>query len=162
MSHLFLKIEDAVNGRLGSVYFMIDNTCLEVAGIQKIEAHDTIKERTMNTVGTVRTQTALSGVEGEGSLTIHYYAVSVFSNMMKKYRNQGRFAPFRIVVVNEDNGTGLGRRIISFNGCTLAGDVPLAALNATINDALTFDIRFKYEDYNVLEDFSGQPATGRE
>ena len=52
-----------VDGKLGSVYFTIDGRRYEVPGIQKIEAHDSVKERSMRTVGTVKTQTAVAGVE---------------------------------------------------------------------------------------------------
>ncbi|MEG1477984.1 MAG: phage tail tube protein, partial [Clostridiales bacterium] len=83
---VFLKIQDAVDGKLGSVYFTIEGRRYEIPGIQKIEAHDSVKERSMKTVGTVKTQTAVAGVEGSGSMTIHYYAVATFGRMIDHYR----------------------------------------------------------------------------
>lgn len=159
---VFLKIQDAVDGKLGSVYFTIDGRRYEVPGIQKIEAHDSVKERTMKTVGTVKTQTAVAGVEGSASITMHYYAVTTFGKMIEEYRRTGRFKSFDMLIINEDKETGLGRRSASFTNCTLSGDVPLAALDSTIDDALTITLNFKYDDFQIIEDFSENPAVGRE
>lgn len=159
---IFLKIQDTVNGRRGRVYFTIGGRRYEVPGIQKIEAHDTVKERSMSTIGTVKTQTALAGVEGSGSMTINYYAVSTFGEMMASYRKEGRFTPFDILIVNEDKSTSLGRRSSLFSQCVLTGDVPLALLDATNDDSLTVDIRFKYLEYENLEDFAMPSHVGSE
>ena len=48
---IFLKIQDTVDGKLGSVYLTIDGRRYEVPGIQKIEAHDVVKERTLKHCG---------------------------------------------------------------------------------------------------------------
>lgn len=159
---LFLKIQDTVNGRKGSVYFTIGERKIEVAGIQKIEAHDSIKERTFNTVGTVKTQSAPSGVEGSGSMTINYWAVEIFSKMIEEYRKTGKYEVFDILVINDDPATSIGRRSVSFTSCTISGDIPLAALDATSDDALTIDVGFKYQDVEVLEDFIEPTNVGRE
>ena len=116
----------------------------------------------MNTVGTVRTQTAVAGVEGVGTMTIHYYAVAMFGKIIENYRRTGTMVPFDLLIVNYDKGTGLGRRSSSFSNCTLCGDVPLAVLDSTIDDALTIDLKFKYDDYRVLENFTEPKAIGRE
>ncbi len=159
---IYLKIQDAVNGRKGQVYFTIDGRRYEVPGIQKIEAHDTIKERSMNTVGTVKTQTALAGVEGSGTMTVNYYAVSTFGKMMESYRKNGQYTSFDILIVNEDKSTSLGRRSSLFSQCVLSGDVPLALLDATADDSLTIDIHFKYLEYENLEDFTSPANVGSE
>jgi hypothetical protein len=159
---IFLKIQDTINGKKGSVYFTIDGRRFEVPGIQKIEAHDTIKERTLNTIGTVKTQSAISGVEGSGSMTINYYAVSTFGKMIEKFRSTGVYETFNILVINEDPSTSLGRRSCSFTGCTLSGDIPLALLDATTDDGLTIDVSFKYEDYATMGDFSEPVNIGQE
>jgi hypothetical protein len=159
---LYLKIQDTVNGKCGSVYFTIDGRRFEVPGIQKIEAHESIKERTMTTVGTVKTQSALSGVEGSGSMTINYWAVSIFGKMIDKYRKTGVYDTFDILVINEDPANSIGRRSVSFSGCVLSGDIPLAVLDATSDDSLTVDISFKYDDYAAIDDFSEPVNVGRE
>ncbi|MDO4541309.1 MAG: phage tail tube protein [Bacillota bacterium] len=159
---IFLKIQDTVDGKLGSVYFTIDGRRYEAPGIQKIEAHDTIKERTMRTVGTVKTQTAVAGVEGSGTMTIHYYAVASFGRIIDEYRRTGVFKPFDMLIINHDKGTALGRRSVSFTNCTLCGDVPLAALDSTIDQALTIELKFKYDEFSIIEDFSEPTAIGRE
>lgn len=159
---IFLKIQDTVDGKLGSVYFTIDGRRYEVPGVQKIEAHDTVKERSMRTIGTVKTQTAVAGVEGSGSLTIQYYAIATFGKIIDEYRRTGVFKPFDMLIVNYDKGTGIGRRSASFTNCTLCGDVPLASLDSTIDDALTIDVRFKYDEFSIIEDFTEPTAIGRD
>ena len=159
---IFLKIQGTVDGKLGSVYFTIDGRRYEVPGIQKIEAHDSVKERSMRTVGTVKTQTAVAGVEGSGSLTIQYYAVATFGKIIDSYRRTGELKPFDMLIVNYDKGTGLGRRSASFTNCTLYGDVPLAILDSTIDEALTIDVKFKFDEFNIIEDFGEPTAIGRE
>ncbi|MGI6361015.1 MAG: phage tail tube protein [Bacillota bacterium] len=159
---LYLKIQDAVDGKCGSVYLTISGRRFEVPGVQKIEAHDTIKERTMSTVGTVKTQTAMAGVDGAGTMSINYYAVAIFGEIMEKYRRTGQYEPFDLLIINEDPATSLGRRSVAFTGCVLTGNLPLASLDATTADSLTMEVSFKYEDYTVMEDFGLPQYTGRE
>ncbi len=159
---IFLKIQDTVDGKLGSVYLTFEGRRYEVPGVQKIEAHDSVKERTMRTIGTVKTQTAVAGVEGSGSLTIQYYAIAIFGKIIDTYRRTGVLEPFDLMIINYDKGTGIGRRSVSFSNCTLCGDVPLAALDSTIDAALTIDLQFKYDEFGIIEDFSEPTAIGRE
>ncbi|MEG1478313.1 MAG: phage tail tube protein, partial [Clostridiales bacterium] len=78
------------------------------------------------------------------------------------YRKTGEFKPFDMLIINYDKGTGLGRRSASFTNCTLYGDVPLATLDSSIDDALTIDVKFKYDEFQIIEDFSAPTAIGRE
>ena len=159
---LYLKIQDSVNGKCGSVYMTLAGRRFEVPGIQSIEAHDSIKERTMNTVGTVKTQSTLSGVEGAGSINMHYFGVRYFADIVSKYRKTGKYEPFDLLVINDDPATSLGRRSVSFLGCTLSGDIPFAALDATNDDSLLIDVSFKYVDVEIQEEFSEPTNVGRE
>ncbi len=159
---VYLKIEDSVNGKQGEAYITLNGIMRELVGLVKIEAHDTIKERTMNNVGTVKTQSAPSGVEGSGTLTINYWAIKIFAEMVKTYRQTGKMPRFDLTIINDDPGTSIGRRSAGFNGCILTGDVPLASLEASSDDPLTIDISFKYNEYVPGDDFSDPANIGRE
>lgn len=159
---LFMKIDDGVDGKQGSVYITVDNKVKELPGVQKIEAKDSIAERTMKTVGTVKTQSAAAGVEGSGSLTIHYWAIMIFSEMVATYRKTGVMPTFDLLIINNDPATSLGRRSTAFTDCCLSGDVPQALLDATTDDHLTIDIEFKYSDCSIQDEFSEPAAVGRE
>jgi len=158
---IYLKIDDAVNGKQGSAYITIDGVMYDLPGLQKIEAHDTLKERTMNTVGTVRSQSAPAGVEGSGTLTIQYWAIKIFAGMVNTYRKTGKMPRFDLLVENDDPGTSLGRRSSGFNGCILTGDIPLAALDGNADDGLTIDISFKFDEYVPGDEFANPANVGR-
>ena len=158
----YLKIADAVNGKQGEIYFTIDGQRIHVPGVQKIEAHDTIKERTLNTIGTVKTQTGVAGVEGSGTMTVQYYAIKILGEMVDHYRRTGKYKPFEILIINEDPNTSIGRRSIAYLDVVLTGDVPSSVLDASSEDGLTIDISFKYGDKVVNDNFGAPTAIGRD
>ncbi|MEE0775880.1 MAG: phage tail tube protein [Bacillota bacterium] len=159
---IYLKIADGVDGKQGEAWITVDGVTKELVGLQKIEALDTVNERTMKTVGTVKTQTAMGSVDGSGTMTLHYCALPTFARMIEKYRKTGKITRFDLIIINDDPGTSLGRRSASFTDCVLSGDVPLAVLDATTDEHLTVDLNFKYSDYTQESDFNEPKNIGRE
>jgi len=158
---IYLKIEDSVNGKQGNAYITIDGQMQDLPGLQKIEGHYTLKERTLNTVGTIKTQSAPAGLEGSGTMTIAYWAIKIFADIVRKYDQTGIMTRFDLLVENDDPGTSLGRRAASFNDCILTGDVPLAALDGTSDDGMTIDINYKFNEYIPGDEFSDPANVGR-
>ncbi|MEG1822940.1 MAG: phage tail tube protein [Clostridiales bacterium] len=158
----YLKIDEVVNGKMGEVYITIGGKMTELVGIQKIEAHDTINERTLKTVGTIKIQTAPAGVDGSGTMTLQYGHIKIFSGMVATYRKTGKMPRFDLTIINNDPAPSLGRRSASFIDCCLSGDVGFAALDADSDDGLTIEINFKYSDSEIMDDFNDFAEIGRE
>lgn len=159
---LYLKINDGVDGKQGEAWITTNGITRELVGLQKLEAHDTVNERSMKTVGTVKTQTATAGVDGAGTMSVHYCAIKTFAKMTETYRKTGVMPRFDLVIINNDPATSLGRRSVSFTDCILTGDVPIAALDATTDDHLIIELNFKYSDCSIESEFSDPKNIGRE
>ena len=158
----FIKIDDVVDGKSGEAWMTQNGVVKELVGLQKVEFHDTINERKLKTVGTVRTQTAPSGVDGAGTMTVQYGHIKTFASMVMEYRRSGKMPIFDLLIINNDPGTSMGRRSVSFEDCRLTGDVPMAALDADSDDGLTCELNFSYSNADIQEEFADISAIGRE
>lgn len=162
MSTIFLKVDETVNGKKGSVYFTIGGRREEVPGVQKIEATRRVSSQTFATIGTTRKQSQLTGLEGSGSMTLNYWLVKRINAMLDEYERTGNFPEWSIMVVNEDVGKTLGTQTVQLFNCKLSGDVPLAKLDATTDDALTIDVSFTFDSSEGLDQFNDPQGVGRE
>jgi len=159
---VYLLMRDAVNGKCGSVFLTVDGKRHELAGVQKLSAHDKVSKSTFTTVGTVTEQTKITGVSGTGTLSIHYYANCIFGKLIQAFRKTGVWKEFQLMVVNEDAGTSVGKQSVVFEGCILTGDIPISKLDAHGNDPLLMDFTFSYQNWYALDEFNLPSAVGRE
>ncbi|MCL2547905.1 MAG: phage tail tube protein [Symbiobacteriaceae bacterium] len=162
MATIFLKADELVNGRKGSVYFTRKGRRKEIAGVQSITANRNLSTTTFVTVGTIRKQNRITGVEGNGTMSLNYWLVKEINEMVDEYETTGVFPEWDIMVVNEQAGATLGNQTVQLFGCQLSGTVPLAMLNAASDDGMTFDINFSFDNSENLESFNDPQRVGRE
>lgn len=157
----YLLIDDSVDGRQGEAYIDVFGEVSPLLGITSLEITDSLKERTLKQVGTIRTQSKPSGMEGSGKMTLQYHNVSTFSKIIENFKKTGKYEKFNLTVINDDKGTSIGKRTIGVYGCSLTGDIPIGKLDAN-EESATIDVSFKFDSWNTIGDFSKPQNIGQE
>ena len=86
-----------------------------------------------------------------GSMTI-YNNPSMFTKLLKDYKDTGTDIYFDIQITNEDPTTSVGRQTIILKDCNLDSGI-IAAFDAD-GDWLEQDVDFTFEDFEMPEQFS--------
>ena len=152
----FFHANDAISGKEGRAYAVINGRVEERFYCKDLEATAELKESDFNALGTRGTQTKITGWTGAGNMTI-YYATSLFRMIVLEYIKTGKMTYFDIQVVNEDPSSSLGKQTTILKNVTLS-KVTMAKLDVEA-DFLDETVDFKYSDVDVLDQF-GQPVLG--
>lgn len=147
-------IRDSVDKGEGRGYIIINGIMEELAGTTKISTKRTVKTRTRKPLGEKITQTKVTGIENDGTLTVDHYETARFNKMLDEYEATSKMPEFDLQIINEDKGTEVGRRIVRYYGCLLKGDVSLNELEDSSDDAITSDIAFTFRSQKILEDYN--------
>ncbi len=100
-----------------------------------------------------RRMTGHKSVGGEGRFAMTIYKVTeVFDEMISDYKESGEETVFDILVTNTDPQSTVGTSSKIFRGCTLTGDITLAALSAE-NKWLEQTVEGYFDDYESYEKF---------
>ena len=147
-------IRDSVDKSAGRGYIIVNGQISELVGITKVTTKRTIKTRTRKPLGERITQTKVTGVENDGTLTVDHYETARFNQMLDEYETTGKMPEFDLQIINEDNGADVGRRVVRYYGCLLKGDVSLNELEESSDDAVTSDVAFTFRNKKILEDYN--------
>ena len=147
-------IRDSVDKGAGRVYIIQNGVFEEEPGVTKVTTKRSVKTRTRKPIGSRITQTKVSGIENSGTMTVDLYATRRFNAMLDEYEATGKMPEFDLQIVNEDETTTVGRRVVRYYDCMLNADVSLSELEASSDDAITADIGFTYREKKILEDFT--------
>ncbi|NNJ30343.1 phage tail tube protein [Lacrimispora defluvii] len=147
----FLLERDALNGKAGRAFAVIDGRNVEMFGLKKIQADAEFQESDFKVVGTNLVQKKTSGVSLTGSATV-YYGTPEFLNMLKTYLMTGALPYFTIQITNEDEGSSIGSQTVALYNVKLQ-KLPIAMLDAD-TEFLTMDIAFSFTNVEVLNAFS--------
>ncbi|MPN32613.1 hypothetical protein SDC9_180093 [bioreactor metagenome] len=125
-----------------------------MTGATKVTTKRTVKTRTRKPLGQRITQTKVTGIENNGTLTVDHYETARFNSMLDEYEATGKMPEFDLQIVNEDEGSIVGRRVVRYYDCLLNSDVSLSELEDSSDDAVTVDIGFTFRRKKILEDYS--------
>lgn len=150
----FLLERDALNGKAGRAFSVIDGRNVEMFGLKKMQADAEFQEADFNVVGTNLVQKKTKGVTLTGSFTI-YYGTPDFLNMLKTYLKTGKLPYFTIQITNDDQGTTVGTQTVALYNVKLS-KLPIAMLDDSA-DYLSMDVSFSFTNVEVLNAF-GAPA----
>lgn len=150
----FLLEGDALNGKAGRAFSVIDGRNVEMFGLKKMQADAEFQEADFNVVGTNLVQKKTKGVTLTGSFTI-YYGTPDFLNMLKTYLKTGKLPYFTIQITNDDQGTTVGTQTVALYNVKLS-KLPIAMLDDSA-DYLSMDVSFSFTNVEVLNAF-GAPA----
>lgn len=152
----FFRAEDAISGKEGRAYAVIDGRVEEMFYCKDLEASVELKEADFNALGHRGTQTKITGWTGTGSMTI-YYATSLFRNLILRYIKTGKVTYFDIQIVNEDPSSSIGKQTTIIRNVTLS-KVIMAKIDVE-SEFLDESMDFKFSDIDILDEF-GKPVLG--
>lgn len=147
-------IRDSVYKGAGRAYIIQDGVFSEEPGILKVSTKRSVKTRTRKPIGSRIVQTKVTGIENSGSITVDHYATARFNAMLDEYESSGIMPEFDLQIVNEDESTTVGRRVVRYYDCMLNADVSLSELENSSDDAITADIGFTFRSKKILEDYT--------
>ncbi|ASS76816.1 phage portal protein [Tumebacillus algifaecis] len=152
----FFHAQDAISGKEGRSYTIIDGQVEEMFYCKNIQIDAEFDEAEFKSFGHRGTQTKITGWKGTGSLDI-YYATSIFRKIALRYIKTGIVTYFDIQVVNDDPSSSIGKQTVIIRNVTLS-KVTMAKLDLD-SEFLDESMDFKYSDIDILDEF-GKPVLG--
>ena len=120
----FLLERDALNGKQGSAFMVIDGKNIEMFGLKKFQSDAELQESDFKVVGTTLVQKKTTGVSLTGSMTI-YYGTPHFLRLLQEYIKTGRLPYFTIQITNDDPATSVGTQTVGLYNVKLQ-QLPIA------------------------------------
>ncbi len=148
-----LSAQDTINGKEGRAYAKIDGNNEELFMVKTIEAHVEKAKSQVKAVGKRMVGHKTTGGEGTGSMTL-YYLTPLFRAKLAEWKEKGRDLYFDLVIENDDPESAAGKQTVLLSGVNLDATV-LAKLDGDSDDPLDEDVDFTFEDWSMLDQFSG-------
>lgn len=154
----FILANDALSGKEGALWAVIDGKVVEVAEVRNITASIELNVADFNALGDRATQHKVTGWNGTGSFT-YYFLTSRWSDMMINYTNTGKLPYFELVFKNEDPNSRVGTNKVRLGRVLLNGaDIAKLDVDADFLDASS-DFTFssvsrleKFKEYSTVTD----------
>lgn len=144
--------QDAVSGKEGSVFVVIDGESIEIAELIKFNARIDYTKAEIHSLGRRMKGSKVVGAEGTGSMEL-YYHVPVFRKMARNYIDTGIAPIFDVQVTNADLSSRAGTQTILVRNIVPDG-INLAMLDASSDDVLRDEFDFDFDDAKFLEQFN--------
>jgi len=151
MPENYTNISDTISSHEGKAYITIDGQNRELFEISALTAQIdlTVQERRM--LGHRMTQHKVVGATGTGSLTM-YFMNSEMLNQAIKYLRTGNYKGLKLQVKNEDPQSTVGKQEVVLSNVILSS-VPVAILDDSSDDPITFDTDFTFDEIVNLQSF---------
>ena len=147
----YTKLTDTLSATEGSGYVTRGGQNRKMLEISKVDAHVTLKVQERQMLGHRMTQHKVTGATGEGSGTF-YFMNSDELKAFLEYKKSGKYEGFTLQLMNEDPQSTIGRQTVTLYHVILA-TVPVAYMDDSSEDPITFDSDFTFDDLDCLEQF---------
>jgi len=147
---MFLSAGDTISGQEGRAYATIKGKVEEMFYVKTLEGVVEKNKTDVKTLGKRGTQHKANGWTGTGDMTI-YYVTSLFRQLMLDYIKTGKDTYFDITIVNEDEGSSIGKQTVILRGVNL--DSVIMAKVDTESEVLEEDTSFTFEDVDMPDQF---------
>lgn len=151
MADTYTKLSDTINSHEGKAYITIDGSNREMFEISSLRAQIDYVVTSKRMLGNRMTQHKITGAEGTGSMTM-YFANSQLLNQAISYINNGIKPGITIQSYNEDVQSTIGKQEVVLYNCIL-NTVPVAAIDDSSDDPITFDTDFTFDSISPLSSF---------
>lgn len=148
----FLRVEDAISGKMASAYATIDGQVVELFWAKAIEATVEKNKVDMPILGKTGTASRAAGWTGTGTLTV-YYISPIFRRMMLKYMETGEDTYFDLLSTNEQPGSAAGTQAIALTGCNI-DSMALTMFDISSDDMLEEEIPFTFSGAEMITEFN--------
>ena len=146
-----MHAKDAISAKLASCYTTIAGNRYLLMQAKSLEAKTEKDKQEVPILGRTGKGHKTVSWNGTGSMTI-YSNTSMFTKLLKTYKDTGEDIYFDIQITNEDKTSAAGRQTIILKDCNLDSGV-IAAFDAD-GDWLEQDVDFTFEDFEMPEEFS--------
>lgn len=146
-----LHAPDAISGKEGRAYAKIKGNNEELFFAKSIEATVEKTKSEIKAIGKRMTGHKVTGLNGTGSMTLHYLS-PIFRSILADYKRTGVDLYFDLVVENDDPASAAGRQTVLLMGCNLDATI-LTKLDGDSDDPLEEDADFTFEDFEILTPF---------
>lgn len=153
MSWEYMKANDSISGKEGTLYAVIGSQQRAVAECKSINAKITKNKSEFKSLGQRGTQHKAMGWSGTGTLVIHY-TTSFWAKMMIHYATTGEDVYFTLKVTNEDpsNKAKIGSQEIILMDVNL-DEAEIAKLDVDA-DFLDQSMNFTFSDVSMPTEFN--------
>ncbi|MBP2635556.1 MAG: hypothetical protein H6Q72_1463 [Firmicutes bacterium] len=145
-----MRAKDVISAKLASCYITISGNRYLLMQAKSLEAKFEKDKQEVAILGRTGKGHKTVGWNGTGSMTI-YSNTSMFTKLLKTYKDTGEDFYFDIQITNEDKTSAAGRQTIILKDCNLDEGV-IASFDAD-GDWLEQDVSFTYEDFELPEEF---------
>lgn len=151
MAWSYMKAADAISGKEGTLYAVIDGDVVAVAECKSFTAKIAKNKSAFKALGYRGTQYKATGWSGSGTMVIHY-ASSRWSKMMINYTKTGKDLYFKLQAMNEDPTSSIGRQTVTLIDVNL--DEAEISKFDTDAEFLDQSMNFTFSDVDMPEEFS--------
>lgn len=145
-----MHARDVVAAKLASCYVTIEGNRYLLMQAKNLEAKIEKNKSEVPILGRTGVGHRTTSWNGTGSMTI-YSNTSMFTELLKRYKDTGEDIYFDIQITNEDKTSTVGRQTIILKDCNLDSGV-IAAFDAD-GEWLEQDVDFTFEDFEIPEKF---------
>lgn len=146
-----MHARDVVAAKLASCYVTIEGNRYLLMQAKNLEAKIEKNKSEVPILGRTGVGHRTTSWNGTGSMTI-YSNTSMFTELLKRYKDTGEDIYFDIQITNEDKTSTVGRQTIILKDCNLDSGV-IAAFDAD-GEWLEQDVDFTFEDFEIPEQFA--------
>lgn len=146
-----MHARDVIAAKLASCYVTIEGNRYLLMQAKNLEAKVEKNKVDVPILGRTGVGHRTTHWNGTGSMTI-YSNTSMFTVLLKRYKDSGEDIYFDIQITNEDKTSTVGRQTIILKDCNLDSGV-IAAFDAD-GEWLEQDVDFTFEDFEIPEQFA--------
>ena len=151
MAENYTMLSDTLGSSEGMGYITRDGQNRRMFDLSKVEAYVDLKVTEKQLMGHRMVQHKVTGASGSGSATF-YFMNSDALKEFAKYKKTGKFAGASMQFTNEDPQSTGGRQTVTLFHVILK-KIPVAYLDDSSEDPITFDSDFTFDDCDCLEAF---------
>lgn len=145
-----LRVQDVINGRLGSVYIIKNGERRLMMECKDITANFKKNKKEIPVLGASGVKHKTTGWSGTGTMTM-YYGSSALREAAIQYINTGVDNYYELVITNEDPSSDIGRQTVTLTGVNF-DDAVLAKIDIN-NSESDEQINFTFHGCDILEKF---------
>ncbi len=147
-----IKAKDVISSKLAHCFVTIDGKRYNLMMATKLEAKMEKNKQEVAILGRSSKGHKTSSMNGTGSMTV-YQVTSLFTDMIKKYQDEGIDTYFDIQVITEDPTSATGRQTVILKDCNIDSAV-ITSFDADSDDWLSQEMDFTFESFELPEKFT--------
>ncbi|WP_409968726.1 phage tail tube protein [Bengtsoniella intestinalis] len=147
-----LHAKDTISGKEGVAYAKIDGNNEELFFAKAITASVKKTKSQVTAIGKRMVGHKTSGGEGTGSMTL-YLLTPLFRQLLSDWKSSGADTYFDLVIENDDPSSNAGKQVVQLIDVNL-DETLLAYLDGDSDDPLEEEVKFTFEDFEILTAFT--------